>query len=728
MSLKLACPRCHHVQFFDDAFAGEAVTCGKCAQAFRVPRAAEPAVAAAPATAAAEAPAPVAVAPWPASTKIREVPTTFAPSEPLAVKVVELPDAPDGERRPAPARVGDDPFRLQRPSMSRSRLDEPGKLPWTFGVSSIAFLLLLFGATAAWFMMRDHRPPPLPQKAFVPAPFPQPGIQPPMQPQLPPPALAGQDDARHLKKGKKDPVLVHPNELVNELKLVQGRVRVQGMITANDPAEPFHPFPGCHRKIYSVELKAGRRYTIEMLMDPPRMGPINRQGANENNGQGRELDAYLIIEDKDGNVLDWNDDIVPTINLNSRINPPFEPPVNGVYRIIATSFWANQTGGFVLEVRDEAVGKPVVTKKLPNRKLPTPIDGQALEVVQDKQPNILCTTILKNETQFVGDVCWSADGTAFFALDAQGTLRRIAWPGNVEERRLATNLPAASLALSKAGLLVSFPSAEEVWVVDPATLEVKTRMSAPGVQRVSATPAADVAFAAVTLKRAPQPPQPPRAPQPPKNMIDPQPVDAGKAAPTEGIMVLNAATAKAVRVYDQYSPKHLTVTPDGNYLFIEGNIERLLRYRIQGDELMFEEDSPRLAGNGQGIFVSPDSKYVCLTSPGGNYATDPMAPVKQYTTLIFKTTDLKNAAFAIWTGESPRVVGFDPTSATVVSHNNDKQIMLFSETGVRTQEENLPGDRLAVTPRQFLPHPAGGRMLVRTENAIFGVEFAKEEK
>src|SRR5262245_9064171 len=392
-----------------------------------------------------------------------------------------------------------------------------------------------------------------------------------MQPQLQPPALVGQDDARHLKKGRKDPVLVHPNELVNELKLVQGRVRVQGAITANDPAEPFHPFPGCHRKIYTVELKAGRRYTIEMLMDPPRMAPINRQGANENNGQGRELDAYLIIEDKDGNVLDWNDDIVPTVNLNARINPPFEPPVNGVYRIIATSFWANQTGGFVLEVRDEAAGRPVASKKLAKRQLPQPVDGQALEVVQDKQPNILCTTILKSEAQFVGDVCWSADGNAFFALDAQGTLRRIAWPGNVEERRLPTNLPAASLALSRAGLLVSFPSAEEVWVVDPTTLEVKKRMSAPGVQRVSATPAGDVAFAAVNLTKAPQ------APQPPKNLMVPQPVDPGMAAPTEGIMVLNAATAKAVRLYDQYAPKHLTVTPDGNYLFTEGNIERLLR-------------------------------------------------------------------------------------------------------------------------------------------------------
>src|SRR4029434_2826875 len=98
-----------------------------------------------------------------------------------------------------------------------------------------------------------------------------------------------------------------------------------------------------------------------------------------------------------------------------------ERQINGVYRTIATSFWANQTGGFVLEVRDEAVGKPVVTKKLPNRKLPTPTDVRALKRVQDKHPTILCRTILKNERQFVGDVCWSADGTAFFALDAQGT-------------------------------------------------------------------------------------------------------------------------------------------------------------------------------------------------------------------------------------------------------------------------------------------------------------------
>lgn len=731
MSLKLACPRCHHVQFFDDAFAGQAVTCAKCAQAFRVPRAAEPSIAEALSPtmpAFADSPAPVAIAPWTGSPKDRELPTTFAPSEPLAVKVVELPDtSPDLERQDSrrPARATEVPVRLQQRGRGRTqpRLDEPSKLPWTFGVSVVAFLLLLFGATAAWFMARDHRPrPPIPNVNQ--APIRQPRIQQPMQPMppnLPMAVLPGEQDPRKLEIGKQDPVLLHPNEAIQEIKLAQEQVRVNGMLNANDPTEPFHPFPVCHRKIYTVELKAGRSYTIEMRMDPPRLGPINRQPRNnDNNGQGRELDAYLIIEDKEGKVLAWNDDIIPQNNLNSRIEPPFQPPANDVYRIIATSYWANQTGKYVLEIRDEAAGKPVAAKKLAERALPQPVDGGPLEVVQEQRPNFSCTTILKSEAPLLGDLCWSPDGAAFFALDSQGTLRRIAWPGNVEERRLATALSPGNLAMSRAGLLVSFPDLQEVWVIDSTTLEVQKRISVPGVQRVTGTPAADVAFAAVKRKQLQQLP---------KNLKAPQPIEGGKTAPAEVIMVLNAANASAVRLYDQYSSKHLTITPDGKFLFAEGHIERLLRYRIQGGELMFEEDSPRLAGNGQGIFVSPDSKYVCLTSPGGNYGTDPMVPLKQYTTLIFKTTDLKKPAFAIWTGEAPHVVGFDAKTATVVSHNNEKQIMLFSEKGDRTREENLPGDRLAVAPRQFLPHAAGGgRMLVRTEHAVFGVEFSKEEK
>jgi len=723
MSLKLACPRCHHVQFFDDAFAGQAVTCGKCAQVFRVPRAAEPALAEAPApaaTAQVDAPAPVAIAPWPASTQARELPTTFAQSEPLAVKVVELPDT-SAERdredlgRPEPAR--DEPWRREQrgPVRVRPRLDEPTKLPWTFGVSLVAFLLLLFGATAAWFMIRDHRPPP--QKAMFNQPqMPQQRFQPPVQPvqpNLPQPMQGFQQPGQGRRddiKGQVAPVAPQPNEKLIPIKLDNGQVKVAGSLTFNDPFDPLSP--GCRRKVYEIELEPFREYTIEMMVDPPQ--PPQRPGVRV---QPIQLDPYLRLEDAKGTILDFNDDIKETVILDSRMVVGIRE--KGKYRIIATSFGVNETGNFLLNVRDETRGKPVNAKQLPPRPLPKPA---AVDLAQkpagEKRGDVLITTILQSDTPLVGDLCWAPDGKAFFALDTQGTLRRIDWPENLEIARLTTGSPASSLCLSRAGLLISYPSLHEVWVIDPATLEVQKRVSVPGVERVSAAPASDIACAAVRLEAAP--------PKKGRQIDD----DAEKAAASEGIIILDAKSGKSVRQY-AHAPKHLTMTPDGKYVFAEGRIERLVRYRVVGeknDMLFADDESPRLAGNGQGIFTSPDSNYVCLTSPGGNYATDPAMPVKQYTTLIFKTTELKKPAFAIWTGESPRAVGFDPAAGAVVSHNNEKQIMLFSEAGVRTQEENLPGDRLAVAPRQFLPHPTGGRMLVRTENAVFGVEFAKEGK
>ncbi|GEM_PF-3477651 len=730
MSLKLACPRCHHVQFFDDAFAGQPVTCAKCLQAFRVPRQAEPTE-----EQASTPVAPVTVAPssWTGQLNARALPTSFAPAEPLAVKVVELPDispdrsADDSIHRSA-STATDEPFRLEPRGRvrARSRIDEPSKLPWTFGVSAIAFLLLLFGATAAWFLMREHRPQqqrvfvnnqPFPPQQFQPQ-FQQPQFQPNMpMPQGQGMQMPGQAWPR-LQKGQIVSVRPLGNEQFIEIKLVKGEVKVQGTIALNDPSDPLSP--GCHRKVYLIELEANRKYTIEMNADPPRaLGGQLGPGI---------LDPFLMIQDSQGKILDWNDDIAEAFNLDSRIQ--IRIPAKGKYRIIATSFGVNESGNFFLTVRDDSGGKLVAANKLPQRELPTPAkQGQALNVVQEKHPNLVITTILESEPPLVGDLCWAPGGKAFFALDSQGTLRRIAWPENIEEFRLETKLSASSLALSRAGLLVSYPELEEVWVIDPDTLKVKKQISAPGVQRVTATPATDIAFAAVKYKAAPPPKVVPPFPQ--GGVIFPQPANV-KPQPTDGIMVLNAASAVPVRQYDQYSPKHLTVTPNGKYLFAEGNIERLLRYRVQGDkgdELIFDEQSQQLAGQGQGIFVSPDSKYVCLTSPGGNYTTDPKVKLQQYTTLIFKTNDLKKDALRIETGESPRIVGFDPKAVAVIAHNNEKQIMLFSETGVKKLQENLPGeDRLAVAPRQFLPHAAGFRMLVRTEKGVYGVEFLKEEE
>src|SRR5262245_18007797 len=159
MALKLACPRCQHVHFFDDASAGQPATCEKCEQPFRVPRLPETID---------EPAAPAGVPwPWPGQYQAREIPTTFTPLEPLAAKVVPLPPVPvlAAQRRERDDDSGA-PIAVARrgsyPSEERARRtppSEPSRAPWTFGVTFVVLTLLLFAGTATWFMLHEHRPP-----------------------------------------------------------------------------------------------------------------------------------------------------------------------------------------------------------------------------------------------------------------------------------------------------------------------------------------------------------------------------------------------------------------------------------------------------------------------------------------------------------------------------------------------------------------------------------------
>ena len=80
-------------------------------------------------------------------------------------------------------------------------------------------------------------------------------------------------------------------------------------------------------KVYSVKLKAGQTYTIDLA--------------------SQTLDSYLYLFDGKGKKLAEDDDSGG--NLDSRI--VFRADVDGVYHIIATSLDGTETGEFGLSVR-----------------------------------------------------------------------------------------------------------------------------------------------------------------------------------------------------------------------------------------------------------------------------------------------------------------------------------------------------------------------------------------
>jgi hypothetical protein len=104
---------------------------------------------------------------------------------------------------------------------------------------------------------------------------------------------------------------------------------VQDRLTDQDPFDRLRK--GSRSKVYPVKMDTNKAYTIDLASD--------------------DFDAYLRVEDADGNALDEDDD--GGDGLNARLT--FMPPKGGTYKIIATTFNANETGAFTLKVRAASV-------------------------------------------------------------------------------------------------------------------------------------------------------------------------------------------------------------------------------------------------------------------------------------------------------------------------------------------------------------------------------------
>jgi hypothetical protein len=311
--------------------------------------------------------------------------------------------------------------------------------------------------------------------------------------------------------------------------------------------------------------------------------------------------------------------------------------------------------------------------------------------VQEARPLLLsgapvtAKTLNLDGQNLVGDVSWSSDGRSFFVLDEAGVLRRISLKDFREERRLEVNRPCTCLSVSKAGLLVTVVDLQEVWVIDPTSLQVTQRVTAPAASRVVSSPRLDVAVA---------------------------------AGARTGLAVLDLVNGRPAHEFPTLPSAYAVVSADGKYVFAEGGIEQLYRIRINGQDLAEEQCSDRLGPKARAIHVSSDGKYVCLPSEAGNLPI-PAAPGKLgYATHIFPVDDLKKPAWTVISGPYPRAVGYDPRGAYFFAQNAQSPLLLYNyATGVRQRVIRTSGpDRLE--PLQFSAHPEGGKLLIRAAKAV----------
>ena len=149
----------------------------------------------------------------------------------------------------------------------------------------------------------------------------------------------------------------------------------KAMLTKEDPQDSKKH--GCFSQVHTVKLAAGRAYTIDMIRPmAAKKGPKD---------DPKELDPFLRLEDSNGKQIADDDD--GGGNLNARI--VYWPEKAGEYRIVATTFEANQVGSYTLIVR-EAEPKFLAGKVevLPTLRMPRSAAAGLIENVQ-KSGNVL---------------------------------------------------------------------------------------------------------------------------------------------------------------------------------------------------------------------------------------------------------------------------------------------------------------------------------------------------
>src|SRR5262249_39535287 len=134
-------------------------------------------------------------------------------------------------------------------------------------------------------------------------------------------------------------------------------------------------------------------------------------------------------------------------------------------------------------------------------------------------------------------------------------------------------------------------------------------------------------------------------------------------------------------------------------------------------------------GTMTGVCVSPDSKWVCLPTGGGNRGGLPNHPqVKLYSTYIYPVENITRPAFVIHQGPYPTVVAFAPISQRVFSQNVDKSLLVCDMKGQLLQEYDIAGRNWDVV--DLVVHPKGQGLFLAANHfqeggKVFWVQFSK---
>jgi hypothetical protein len=282
-------------------------------------------------------------------------------------------------------------------------------------------------------------------------------------------------------------------------------------------------------------------------------------------------------------------------------------------------------------------------------------------------------------------------GSSFFALDgAKGVLRRISVPDLKVVQEKDYKRKAAWLAPSAAGLVLSVPDRNEVWLVDPTTLEVTRTIAVDKLQRAVSAAPLSVAFAAA---------------------------DRGDA-----LHVIDLASGQ-VKKYQPTEPNFVrawmdnpAVTPDGKYLFTEGGATFLLRSAVKDGGVTPQEKSPEVGREGR-VCISADSRFMCYAVREGNKN----ATGRGWSTVVFAADSFKKQECVLDLDSHCMPVDWDLVTGNIYTGTPETQLVVYNNGGVKQKDVKVGKGQA----RQFLAHPEGNKVVVLLLDQLWLVDLTK---
>jgi hypothetical protein len=406
----------------------------------------------------------------------------------------------------------------------------------------------------------------------------------------------------------------------------------------------------------------------------------------------------------------------------------------------------------------------------PPVKPPVPANPNALSAGSRMVDDLKVTALKLPAKGLLPCMLWAdAEGSAFLTLHSDtGTLRRISFPALEVKKRADLDGKFTWMAMSAEGLLLSSPDSEAIWVVDPATLEVKTKINVPKLRRADSAPGLSWAvacdqglfhdqklFVVNLVKKTAAHYTAPQGTVPGKINGSLWLLEPGSTYPVIGMPKLAQGNLVGL--------DNPVVTPDGAYVYTQGHnlfphpgydhrpvelfdVPTMFRFSFRLGTLKFEESEPthlteRVGLNMGEITISPDSKLVCL----------PGQPNFSSSTPIYPPGTFKKHVCTLDPGCGTRAVGFDIKADYIYTQNVGHELIVLTLHGVKRKEYILEkstqyfcevrnrrgeiitpaysrpwqeGDPAGVVQR-YLVYPGGHQLVLLTDAAVYAVEVPK---